>query len=135
MKGKRYTTTAIVPGCVRLDLLGNRQIPNPFWGTNKLEVRWIEEPSSEYRGTFDVLPVLLAENVVELTARCRLIGTLHPRCLPDKLMPNGTAGSRWQAPRITVNRLVQKSTVMARVADGILGSKLRPQSYFDFSVG
>ena len=60
--------SATVPGCVHTDLLRHKLIPDPFWGTNELQLQWIEERDWEYRATFPVADVLLAEEVVELVA-------------------------------------------------------------------
>ncbi len=59
---------AKVPGCVHQDLRRNRLIPDPFWGTNELELQWIETRDWEYRTTFNVSAKLRAEAVVELCA-------------------------------------------------------------------
>ncbi|HEY8995543.1 MAG TPA: glycoside hydrolase family 2 protein [Lacunisphaera sp.] len=59
---------ATVPGCVHTDLRRHRLIPDPFWGTNELELQWIEERDWEYRATFTVSAALLAEEIVELVA-------------------------------------------------------------------
>ena len=60
--------TARVPGCVHTDLRRHNLIPDPFWGTNELELQWIEERAWEYRATFSVSAALLGEEVVELVA-------------------------------------------------------------------
>lgn len=60
--------TAVVPGCVHRDLLRHKLIPDPFWGTNELELQWIDEHDWEYRATFRVAAGVLAEEVVELVA-------------------------------------------------------------------
>ena len=57
---------AVVPGCVHRDLLRHRLIPDPFWGTNELDLRWIEERDWEYRAAFTVPQALLDEEAVEL---------------------------------------------------------------------
>lgn len=59
---------AVVPGCVHRDLLRHQLIPDPFWGTNELELQWIDEHDWEYRATFRVAKEALAEEVVELVA-------------------------------------------------------------------
>ena len=59
---------ARVPGCVHTDLHRHKLIPDPFWGTNELELQWIEERAWEYRATFAVSAALLREEVVELVA-------------------------------------------------------------------
>jgi beta-mannosidase len=57
---------ALVPGCVHRDLLRHRLIPDPFWGTNEIDLQWIEERDWEYRTSFTAPKSLLAEAVVEL---------------------------------------------------------------------
>jgi beta-mannosidase len=59
---------AAVPGCVHTDLLRAGRIPDPFHGTNELDLQWIEERDWEYRAEFTVASTLLAEEVVELCA-------------------------------------------------------------------
>ena len=59
---------ARVPGCVHNDLLRNKRIPDPFWGTNELDLQWIEERDWEYRATFDVPASLLNEDHLYLVA-------------------------------------------------------------------
>jgi beta-mannosidase len=60
--------TAVVPGCVHQDLRRHRLIPDPFWGTNEIDLQWIEERDWEYRTSFIAPKSLLAEKVVELVA-------------------------------------------------------------------
>src|SRR3712207_8954090 len=58
-----YTTlfrSAQVPGSVHTDLQRTGLIPDPFWGSNELELQWIEETDWEYSTTFDVPDDLLA---------------------------------------------------------------------------
>jgi beta-mannosidase len=59
---------ATVPGCVHRDLLRAEKIPDPFYGTNELALRWIEEADWEYRGEFNVSTELLAEPHLDLVA-------------------------------------------------------------------
>lgn len=47
---------ATVPGCVHSDLLRANAIPDPFFGTNELDLQWIEERDWEYETTFDLAP-------------------------------------------------------------------------------
>jgi beta-mannosidase len=60
--------SAIVPGCVHTDLRRHKLIPDPFWGSNELELQWIEERDWEYRATLDVSAALLEQEIVELAA-------------------------------------------------------------------
>ncbi len=59
---------AQVPGCVHTDLRRHGLIPDPFWGTNELDLQWIEQRDWEYRAEFKVAATFLAEEVVELVA-------------------------------------------------------------------
>jgi len=59
---------AVVPGCVHRDLRRQGIIPDPFWGTNELDLQWIEERDWEYRARFIVPRALLAKEIVELVA-------------------------------------------------------------------
>ncbi len=59
---------AVVPGCVHTDLRRHEAIPDPFWGTNELDLQWIEEHDWEYTAKIDVPDSLLAEEIVELVA-------------------------------------------------------------------
>ena len=57
---------ATVPGCVHRDLRRHGLIPDPFFGTNELELQWIEQHDWEYRAVFTVTAALLAEDEVDL---------------------------------------------------------------------
>ena len=57
---------ATVPGDVHLDLLANKQIPDPFYRDNEPKLQWIQDVSWEYRVTFAVTPGLLARSHVDL---------------------------------------------------------------------
>jgi len=43
---------ARVPGCVHLDLMAAGRIPDPFYGLNELDVRWVEDQDWLYARTF-----------------------------------------------------------------------------------
>lgn len=64
--GRWYPAT--VPGCVHRDLHRAGLIPDPFHGTNELELQWIEHRAWEYRATFSVPARWLDEAWVELCA-------------------------------------------------------------------
>lgn len=59
---------AVVPGCVHRDLHRAGLIPDPFYGTNELDLQWIEQREWEYRAVFTVPAAWRAEEVVELCA-------------------------------------------------------------------
>ncbi|KAJ0413362.1 beta-mannosidase B [Aspergillus carlsbadensis] len=49
-----WAPVARVPTVVHMDLLDNKKIPDPFIGTNELDVEWIGEHSWTYQTTFTV---------------------------------------------------------------------------------
>ncbi|KAL2828378.1 beta-mannosidase B [Aspergillus pseudoustus] len=49
-----WAPVARVPTIVHMDLLDNNKIPDPFIGTNELDVEWIGEKSWTYQTTFTV---------------------------------------------------------------------------------
>lgn len=67
-QGSAEFHAAQVPGCVHTDLRRNDLIPDPFWGSNELDLQWIEETDWEYSTAFDVPAELLAHENVELVA-------------------------------------------------------------------
>ena len=58
--------TAEVPGCVHLDLLRHKLIPEPFYRDNEAKLQWIENADWEYRTTVQADAALLAHRSVEL---------------------------------------------------------------------
>ena len=66
-KGRRWLA-ATVPGCIHTDLLRHKLIPDPFWGSNELELQWIEERDWSYRCEFQAPRALFEEEVIELVA-------------------------------------------------------------------
>ena len=58
--------TAEVPGCVHLDLLRHKLIPEPFFRDNEAKLQWIENADWEYRTTVQADAALLAHRNVEL---------------------------------------------------------------------
>lgn len=59
---------ATVPGCVHTDLLHAGKISDPFYGTNELDLQWIEDRDWEYRTHFTVPALMLKQAVIELVA-------------------------------------------------------------------
>ncbi len=55
-----------VPGCVHLDLLRNKLIPDPFYRDNEAKLQWIEKADWEYRGTIQASDELLKHRHIEL---------------------------------------------------------------------
>src|SRR4051794_32942691 len=58
--------TAKVPGCIHTDLQRHDLIPDPFWGSNELDLQWIEGRNWSYTLHFDVAEHLLDKGHVEL---------------------------------------------------------------------
>lgn len=59
---------AKVPGCVHSDLRRNSDIPDPYYGTNELDLLWIEQTDWVYRCVFALAEDALAEDHLELIA-------------------------------------------------------------------
>jgi len=51
--GDKEWLPATVPGTVHTDLLDNKKIPDPFYGTNEKELQWIETCNWEYELWFN----------------------------------------------------------------------------------
>src|SRR5258705_137499 len=64
--GKSIWYSATVPGCVHTDLLNNKLIDDPFWRDNEQKQQWIGKTNWEYQTTFNVTPVLLNHENLEL---------------------------------------------------------------------
>lgn len=57
--GTNQWKPATVPGTVHTDLLANKLIPDPFFGTYESKLKWIDSTGWEYKTRFDV-PVSLS---------------------------------------------------------------------------
>lgn len=51
-QGENNWNPAQVPGTIHTDLLLNKRIPDPFFGTNEKQLQWIESENWEYKTTF-----------------------------------------------------------------------------------
>lgn len=58
--------SAVVPGCVHLDLIRNHVIPDPFYGRNELNLQWIEDADWEYTCEFTPAANVWSHERVEL---------------------------------------------------------------------
>ncbi len=56
----------MVPGCVHLDLLRNKLIPDPYYRDNEAKLQWIENADWEYRTTIQATPALLGQKNLDL---------------------------------------------------------------------
>jgi len=59
---------ASVPGCIHTDLLNNKRIPDPFWGSNEQGLQWIEERDWQYRCEFPISSKDFTADHLELVA-------------------------------------------------------------------
>ncbi|MDR3625708.1 MAG: hypothetical protein P4L45_02690 [Ignavibacteriaceae bacterium] len=57
---------ANVPGCVHTDLMNNKLIDDPFFGTNEQKQQWIGKTDWDYKTTFNVPDNLLENKNIEL---------------------------------------------------------------------
>ena len=65
---------AAVPGCIHTDLLAAKEIPDPYYRDNELQVMWVGEADWHYRRTFAVPEEFLQRERVLL--RCAGLDTL-----------------------------------------------------------
>ena len=92
---------AAVPGCVHRDLRRHRLIPDPFRGTNELDLQWIADREWDYRAEFTVPPALLAEEVVELVADgLDTVATVTLNGRKVARTENMFIGHRWDVTRL-----------------------------------
>ncbi len=92
--------TAVVPGCVHRDLRRAGLIPDPFHGTNELDLQWIEHRDWEYAASFTVSAAALAEEQVDLV--CDGLDTLATVTLNGRVVArtdNMFIGWRWDVKR------------------------------------
>lgn len=57
---------ATVPGCVHTDLITNKIIEDPYFGTNESKIQWIGETDWEYETSFKASDDLLGMNHIDL---------------------------------------------------------------------
>jgi beta-mannosidase len=57
---------ATVPGCIHTDLIDNKLIGDPFFGTNEKDLQWIGEKDWIYETTFDVSKELYSKKNIEM---------------------------------------------------------------------
>ena len=92
---------AVVPGCVHRDLRRLGLIPDPFQGTNELQLQWIEERDWEYRAAFHVAADLLAEAQVDLVADgLDTVATIRLNGREVARTENMFLGHRWEVKRL-----------------------------------
>ncbi len=65
--GSTTWNKAQVPGTVHTDLLDNKLISDPFYGTNEQQLQWIGDSSWEYQTTISITKKQLKQEHIELT--------------------------------------------------------------------
>lgn len=95
---------AIVPGCVHRDLLRHELIPDPFYGTNELDLQWIDQHVWEYRTHFQVSNKLMEEDVIELI--CEGLDTLATVVLNGRKV--ATTDNMFVTHRLNVSRFLKE---------------------------
>ncbi len=58
--------SATVPGVIHTDLLVNKLIEDPYWGTNELNLQWIENEDWNYKTIFEITKNQLNQEHIEL---------------------------------------------------------------------
>lgn len=58
--------SATVPGVIHTDLLANKLIEDPYWGTNELTLRWIDNEYWNYTTEFEISKDQLNQEHIEL---------------------------------------------------------------------
>lgn len=76
--------SAIVPGCVYLDLMRADLIPDPYLDVNEALVQWIGRTDWEYTATFTVAASAMQEERVDL--RCEGLDTIATIWINDALV-------------------------------------------------
>ena len=90
--GDTVDIPATVPGTVHQDLQAAGKIPDPFFGNNALDIKWVPEKTWIYSRTFDAPADLLKNKHVVL--RCEGLDTIATVTLNDKEL--GTADNMFR---------------------------------------
>lgn len=64
--GTNDVKKALVPGCVHLDLLREKKIPDPFVNDNEKKVQWVGERDWTYSCTFNCDSIMLSQPQIDL---------------------------------------------------------------------
>jgi beta-mannosidase len=65
-EGKNDWKSAEVPGVVHTDLLRNKMIPDPWYGTNEKVIQWVENKNWIYKTTFELTQEQINNNEINL---------------------------------------------------------------------
>ena len=109
--GKTSWLPATVPGCVHVDLLNNRQIPDPYYGNNELALQWISHRDWEYSATFTPPSETFEASSIELCADG--LDTIAEVSLNNRLL--GRTDNMFQAYRWDIRPLLKKGQNTLRI--------------------
>lgn len=120
---------AKVPGNVFVDLMNNKQIENPFWGSNEQELTWVSEKKWEYKTQFKADDKFLNNNNIDLIFEG--LDTYADIYLNDTLIC--TANNMFLKWEIPVTQLLKNVNQLKIVFHSpINNEKHSKPSYFDF---
>ncbi|EIP99675.1 beta-galactosidase/beta-glucuronidase [Opitutaceae bacterium TAV1] len=98
---KKTWLPAQVPGCVHTDLIREEKIPDPFYGTNELDLQWIEERDWEYTATFNVPASLFDDEQIDLVANgLDTVATVFLNGKKIAATENMFTGYRWPVKKL-----------------------------------
>jgi beta-mannosidase len=117
----RRWLSAGVPGCIHTDLRRHELIPDPFWGSNELELQWIEERNWKYRCEFRVDDELLAHEHLDLVAEG--LDTFATLRLNGREI--GRTDNMFQAHRFAVKDLVRTGGNLLEIEFGSPMTEIR----------
>lgn len=97
---------AKVPGCVHTDLIANKVIAHPFYGTSEADCQWVGEKDWVYESApFEIPDSILSKSVVRM--KFKGLDTYADVYLNDKLLFNGDNAFRsWE---VDVRKLLKKA--------------------------
>ncbi len=102
---------AQVPGCVHLDLLRNKLVPDPYFRDNEAKLQWIENADWEYRTTLQVPGDFLGRKNIDLVFEG--LDAYSEVYLNDKLVL--TADNMFREWRVPVKSLLKPGANLLRV--------------------
>ena len=102
---------ATVSGDTHSALLAAGRIPDPYWGTNELEVQWVGREDWAYERSFDVDAATLEEARIHLTFEC--LDTLADVSLNGKRV--GSADNMFVRWRFDAKRYLRPGKNLLRV--------------------
>jgi beta-mannosidase len=114
---------AEVPGNVHMDLLRNKKIPDPFYGTNEKALQWIEKENWEYKTKFNIGSEELKNEKMFLVFKG--LDTYGDVFLNDKLILN--AFNMFREWRVDVKKDLKDGENILRIVFNSPINKVMPQ--------